>query len=111
MKVHHIPEEKRFGLLDSTGTAWGELDYTIRGTVLSITHTGVSNEKEASALAICSWKMQLNSLKKKTIKSIQSVPSLLDTLKSTQSMLIWSFKTAKQQRRNFYERTTKSKLA
>ena len=46
MKVHHIPEEKRFGLLDSTGTAWGELDYTIRGTVLSITHTGVSNEKK-----------------------------------------------------------------
>ena len=32
MKVHHVPEEKRFGLLDSTGTAWGELNYLVRAT-------------------------------------------------------------------------------
>lgn len=50
MKVHHVPEEKRFGLLDSTGTAWGELDYLVRGNILSITHTGVSNEKRGLGL-------------------------------------------------------------
>lgn len=50
MRAVHIPEEKRITLLDSRGTAWGEMEYSLKGKVLSINHTGISPEKRGEGL-------------------------------------------------------------
>lgn len=50
MKAVHIADEKRIALLDGSGTAWGELEYSIKGDVMSINHTGVSPEKRGEGL-------------------------------------------------------------
>lgn len=50
MRAAHIPEEKRITLLDSRGTAWGEMEYSVKGKVLSINHTGISPEKRGEGL-------------------------------------------------------------
>lgn len=50
MRAVHMPEEKRITLLDSRGTAWGEMEYSLKGKVLSINHTGVSPEKRGEGL-------------------------------------------------------------
>jgi len=46
MRAVHMPEEKRFTLLDYRGTAWGEVEYSKKGEVLTIAHTGISPEKQ-----------------------------------------------------------------
>lgn len=50
MKAVHIADEKRIALLDSSGTAWGELEYSIKGNVISLNHTGVSPEKRGEGM-------------------------------------------------------------
>ena len=50
MRPVHIPEEKRITVLDSRGTAWGEMEYSVKGKMLSINHTGVSPQHRGEGL-------------------------------------------------------------
>ena len=50
MRPVHVPEEKRVTILDNGGTAWGEMEYSQKGKVLSINHTGVSPQHRGEGL-------------------------------------------------------------
>ena len=50
MEVKHIPESRRFQLLDEKGNHWGEMTYTMGESVMNINHVGVHPAHQGEGL-------------------------------------------------------------